>query len=112
MRHATPDQRALFEVGEDGKVYARSDGRHITNMVQFGAEEYYADALEDQNPEWEHDGDAEAFYHKEYGDLVVDRYTFSQSLYFGGHRRGFYANPWMSRPHAVEGGGVPTHEDL
>jgi hypothetical protein len=103
MRHPSPDQAALFRL-EPGGVFHRGDGREIVNTVQMFAEELYAEELEGPS-EFDHDEEAEAFYHREYGDLVVDRYTYNLSLLNGGHRRGIYANPYAVKPDEHRGGG-------
>jgi hypothetical protein len=111
MERPTEEQRTLFEVRDDG-VYCVSDGRQITNTVQIFAEELYREELEGGS-EFDYDEDTEGFYHRDYGDLVVDRYTFNLSLLNGGHRRGMYANPYALGPDEHRGGGVVAfNEDL
>jgi hypothetical protein len=111
MRAPDQDKRRFFEV-EDRKVYSTLDGRQIRTSQQMHAEESYRLLLEDEDPEFDHDEEEEGFYHREHGDLVVNRWTFNLSLLNGGSKRGMYADPWCGPLYPVHGGGVPTIEDL
>jgi hypothetical protein len=111
MRHPDEDKRRFYVV-EDGGVYSTLDGRQIRTSQQMHAEESYRLLLEDPDTEFIHDEEEEGYFHPEHGDLVVNRYTFNLSLLCGGSKRGMYADPWCGPLYPVEGGGVPTVEDL